>query len=115
MRPATIAGRLACRCFATTITKTIVSRMLIALALALLTGRLVTVDRRPLAGARVVVHWTRGATLEVADTLTVSPDGSFGALAREVASDSVTIDVLAAPDSRYFANRVTLPVARLAS
>ena len=89
--------------------------MVTAVALALLTGHLIAVDARPVTDVRVIVHWTRGAVFDAVDTLPIARDGGFGTLVREPASDSIVIEAVPMPGSRYFANRVTLPVARVSS
>lgn len=89
--------------------------MVNAIALALVTGHLIAVDTRPVTDVRVVVHWARGGAFDVVDTLAVARDGGFGTLARNETSDSVVIEAVPMPGSRYFANRVTLPVSRIAS
>src|SRR6185312_14466206 len=89
--------------------------MVTAVALALLTGHLIAVDARPVTDMRVVVHWAKSDVFDAVDTLAIARDGGFGVLVRDAASDSIVIEAMPMSGSRYFANRITLPVSRIAS
>jgi hypothetical protein len=83
--------------------------------LALLFGRILTVDGEPAAGLRVVVDWSHDSFATLAsDTLDLDRAGRFAIPARGCNSDSVVVSVVAAPDGRYYPTRVTVPRARLA-
>ncbi|MGE5101377.1 MAG: hypothetical protein ACM3SX_15420 [Deltaproteobacteria bacterium] len=84
-----------------------------ALAIALLTGRLVALDSQPIAGVEVIVRWNERSVLGAVDTLRVDSTGRFGALIRDVTGDSVTFVIESTPSSRYRGARLTVPKARL--
>lgn len=83
------------------------------IALALLTGRLVALDSQPVAGVRVIVQWGGQSVFAAADTLAVDSAGRFGALVRDVGSDSVSLVIDALPSSRYDPARVAVSRGRL--
>jgi len=88
--------------------------MLVSVALALLTGRLITLDSQPVAGVDVIVRWGDESVLGAVDTLRVDSFGRFGALIRDASGDSVTLVVNASPSSRYAGARLVVPRTRLA-
>jgi hypothetical protein len=86
---------------------------LASIGLTLLTGRLVALDSQPVAGVRLIVEWGGQSVLAAADTLPVDSTGRFGALIRDVASDSVWLVIDPAVSSRYDAGRIAVSKARL--
>ncbi|HTJ21743.1 MAG TPA: hypothetical protein VL383_05080 [Gemmatimonadaceae bacterium] len=83
--------------------------------MALLLGRLLTVDGEPAEGVRVVVQWSRDtAALGATDTLQADAVGRFADLIREAAGDSIRIVVSPSRESNYYAVAVTVARDRLA-
>src|SRR5215207_9862981 len=90
--------------------------MIVSLALALLTGRLMTLDGARLDDVRVVLRWSaREATAPVVDTFSVDSAGRFGGLLRAAAGDSISISVLAPDDSPYYPATIVISKRRHAS
>src|SRR5581483_1914179 len=87
---------------------------MLLVALALLTGRLIAVDDRPVAGVRVIIQWGSASAVYVPrDTLAVDSLGNFAALERSVDADSVTILVDPVDQSRYHAAKLVVSRARM--